>query len=480
MSLSEASRLATLALNWSMMYQGIPLSRLPLYPLTMTEVLRLHLLSSGALLSEAATKWRFQQRGGYASEDDPGLTLRIKNPHILKALAVHNVNQLPVGDKLKILNCLIDQLLTYADVRDVIEERLDKTRQLKLELRSLQSAEKRNEQEAGTAKAKIRREHKGEEILITKELEKITVESDKKRADLEYRIMEVSKSLSEHQTVYGTDRAYQKYVKIDSLPGFFVVNDEENPGTCVDKLIAQKPELIGLSTEDTVVHLKKLLEENYGSDKENDNGVKKGLKKLNGVKGLSKIETQSTRDLLMCTANNQPCPIHSQLNKPSWHFYHDKNDIQNLISSLNKRGYRESELRQALECDKPRLEKVVTDTHAMKLNPSLAIPEEDQPAPKKIPKALRYEDSNLGYPTEVAFTDVLNLVLIDSILEMEEKIFAGNLGGLKIKNRDIWRKNLNGQNFTDLDQTVVKREDNKPLLEKVKSEGEIFIFTSFV
>lgn len=470
MSLSEASHLATVALNWSMAYQGIPLSRLPLYPLTMTEVLRLHLLSSGALLSEAATKWRFQQRGGYTSEDDPGLTLRIKNPHILKALAVHNVNQLPMGDKLKILNCLIDQLLTYADVRDVIEERLDKTKQFKLELRSLQSAEKKNEQEAITAKAKIKREHKGDDNLITKELDKITIESDKKRADLDYRIREVTKSISEHQTVYGTDRAYQKYVKIDSLPGLFVANDEENPGTCVDKLITQKPELIGLSTEDTVVHLKTLLKENYGSDKENDNGIKK----LNGVK----FDTQSTRDLLMCTANNQPCPIHSQLNKPSWYFYHDKDDVQSLISSLNKRGYRESELRQALECDKHRLEKVITDTNSMKLNPGLGIPEKEQPTPKKIPKALRYEDSNLGYPTEVSFTDVLNLVLIDSILEMEEKIFAGNLGGLKVKSRESWRKNLNEQNFGELERTIVKREDNK-LLEKIKSEGKIFIIIYF-
>lgn len=132
MSLSDATHLATLASSWSVNFQGMSLSRLPLYPLTATEILRLHLLSSGARLNEAATKWRYQQRGGYMSEDDPGLQLRIKYPHILKALAIHNVNQLSIGDKLKILSCLIDQLLTYADVRDMVEEKLDKLRQVRL------------------------------------------------------------------------------------------------------------------------------------------------------------------------------------------------------------------------------------------------------------------------------------------------------------------------------------------------------------
>jgi hypothetical protein len=40
---------------------------------------------------------RYQQRGGYTSLDDPGLLLRIQQPHILRSLSVMNVCDLPLG-----------------------------------------------------------------------------------------------------------------------------------------------------------------------------------------------------------------------------------------------------------------------------------------------------------------------------------------------------------------------------------------------
>lgn len=70
--------------------------------------------------------FRFSERGGYTSEDDPGIELIIRYPHILKSLAFHSVVQLSICDKIRIITCLMNQLLTYADVRDLIEERLEK------------------------------------------------------------------------------------------------------------------------------------------------------------------------------------------------------------------------------------------------------------------------------------------------------------------------------------------------------------------
>lgn len=57
-SAKEAIRQATAAATWSTMYQNTPLNKLNLDHLTLTEVLRLHLLSSGALPSEKDVKWR--------------------------------------------------------------------------------------------------------------------------------------------------------------------------------------------------------------------------------------------------------------------------------------------------------------------------------------------------------------------------------------------------------------------------------------
>jgi hypothetical protein len=52
------------------------------------------------------------------------------------------------GDKLQIVTCLINQILTYATVRDVIDERADKVKQLRAEIRAHQIAELKKEREA--------------------------------------------------------------------------------------------------------------------------------------------------------------------------------------------------------------------------------------------------------------------------------------------------------------------------------------------
>lgn len=94
--------------------------------LTVSEILRLHLVSSGGKSSELRTRWRFQQRGGYCAADDPGVQLRQEDPHILHALAHSTVYELPIGDKMKIIKCLCHQIITYASIRDVLEEKASK------------------------------------------------------------------------------------------------------------------------------------------------------------------------------------------------------------------------------------------------------------------------------------------------------------------------------------------------------------------
>ena len=59
MTSSEAIKLATAAASWSQMYQGTPLSKLALDAATLTEILRLHLLSSGGRSGEMNSKWRY-------------------------------------------------------------------------------------------------------------------------------------------------------------------------------------------------------------------------------------------------------------------------------------------------------------------------------------------------------------------------------------------------------------------------------------
>lgn len=483
MSLSEASHLATLALGWSITFQGMPLNCLPIYPMTVSEILRLHLLSSGARVNEAAAKWRYQQRGGYTSEDDPGLTLRIRYPHILKALSIHNINQLSLGDKLKILKCLVDQLLTYADVRDAIEEKLEKLKQVKGDLRSLQISERKREQDFISTRLKIKKENKDNPEVRQTELDKLQQETDKKRTDFESKSAELIRETSKMQNVLGIDRLFRRYIKTNALPGLFVENDEQFPGTCLDRVVEQKTELINADHASTVKYVRKLLEENScnGSDKENE--TKNSPKKINGVRNSVKIENEieSARQLLTCTANSLPCPVHSTAGKPDWSFFYTPEELNNLISKLNKRGIRESELKQMLESDREPLENMLLEVNPTKLNTTLDVQVDESVTEKPLSKKVqnmyaKYEDSNLGYPSDVEFSDILHYTLIDNILEMEEKITAGCLGTLKVKDRQQWRENLQNRKYDLLDKTLVKKEDNSQL-EKIKAEGR-FIWTS--
>ena len=79
-------RSATKMARWCMQHQGQPIKNLHMDEYSLTEILRLHLESSGAYRSEKSLLWLFQQRGGYKLSDDPGLQFRMEEPQILEAL----------------------------------------------------------------------------------------------------------------------------------------------------------------------------------------------------------------------------------------------------------------------------------------------------------------------------------------------------------------------------------------------------------
>ena len=76
---------------------GASLRQLDLDSFTVTEILRLHFLGSGAEGSSNDAKYRWQQRGGYVGSDDAGLEFRRQQPEILEALASGNLFDMSAG-----------------------------------------------------------------------------------------------------------------------------------------------------------------------------------------------------------------------------------------------------------------------------------------------------------------------------------------------------------------------------------------------
>lgn len=111
--------------------------------------------------------------------------------------------QLPIADKLQILACLINQLLTYADIRDVVEERLEKIKQLKVDLKMAQTAERKKEQEYTTGKWKLLKEMKDKPEARNEAVEKLKKEADKRRAENAKKADKLLKAICDLQNVMG-------------------------------------------------------------------------------------------------------------------------------------------------------------------------------------------------------------------------------------------------------------------------------------
>ncbi|KAL1497561.1 hypothetical protein ABEB36_008502 [Hypothenemus hampei] len=461
-NIDQATRLATYASKWSVQYQGVSLRRLPLYQLTVSEVLRLHLLSSGAIIGDTGARWRYAQRGGYSNEDDPGLHMRLHEAHILKALGCYNVIQLSIKDKIKIITCLMEQILSYADVRDLVEENGEKLRTATAELRRLRGADKKKEMEYNLEK--LNKDGKNGA------LDKLEATHEKKHSEIRDQINKISKSIQEEQVLLGRDRTFRKYIKAVSVPGIFVNWEDELAGSCLDRITLQRPELVGANKEVLMTHVKNI----YDSELKNETSTNENDKiKINGeASHVDQSKKDQCAELLLCTADPRNCPVHANKQKEAWSFFYDQEQLEDLLSALNERGEREGKLKDNIQTQQKELLSLVAKTPVMSLNPSV---QKDGILLRvngiTTRKNERNDDANFGYPHDMSIDEVLENVMIENILEMEEKIHIGGLGTLKTKDREAWRNLLQNKDYEEFDKIeMLERTERKLKVKKQDSD----------
>merc|ERR1712013_621756 len=163
---------------------GLTLREIHLDQWSITEVLRLHLESSGAFMGHNLRNWRYQQRGGWALQDDPGFQFCMENPQILASLHEKSVFELGVIEKLKVMGAMMNQMLSFAGVRDKIDSRFENFFEAKQELRDATAEEN-----------KRLKELKQEELNRIKEerqkiMEERLKEAENKKNDKEKKLME--------------------------------------------------------------------------------------------------------------------------------------------------------------------------------------------------------------------------------------------------------------------------------------------------
>merc|ERR1719187_2629 len=608
---AAAIKSATEAATYSKRNLGLALREVHIDEMSVTEVLRLHLESSGAYRGNNLQNWRYQQRGGFRLNDDPGLQFRMEDPQILMALSKHSVYELSIDDKMKILICLMNQMLTYAGMRDEIDTRLENMIEAKTELREATFAENRrikedeavekqkkkeermkiieerlkaeeqirknreeklkadenkddkkeeeenkeNKEEGKEEKKEMKKDTLTPVALTERQKEAIQTQKEKderekqrqeevKRSEFYEKERRLQEAILDYQNkvavqCMGRDRAYRRYWSFDAIPGIFVEHDDDLVGDCLDEPTPFDP-TAGPIDEETATKRARILmqqdktdeapkekEEKAGSDKENDESKSKAPevsktysknnpvlsekviptgndvemeepatapkiieKVVNGVEedvGVDKKETIQT-PWGRCLAKSDTCPVHSSiLPRTHWAFFHTEEDLTNLISNLNGRGFRESELKENLILERETLEKRMKKCPGNLLSRTDEDLEEDREAAKEEIMRQRSEnevDGKMAMPIGTPIAQLVEITLRDQILELEEKIYFGSLGSLKVRERQKWQSALQTRGYemsadglswggndafrTPMESVVASREPSRPGTPDVK------------
>lgn len=138
----------------------------------------------------------------------------------------------------------------------------------------------------------------------------------------------------------------------------------------------------------------------------------------------------------MCTSNPTSCPVHATyIPRTKWSFFEKPEDVEQLLLSLNERGYRESALKNVLLQEKDRVVEGIQKCAVHRLDNTkpevVKVDSEIRKSTRQIRKEKEY-DINLYFPAGTPVQQIMQNTLIDMILETEEKIFVGGLGVLKV------------------------------------------------
>ena len=464
---------------WSQRTQATPLSKLAFDPYTCSEILRMHLLSSGGYTGNGVrASFRYCNRGGYSDGDDPLLEFRLNNYEILESLSLSPMYDLSPWKKLKIVSVLCLQLLSFASCRDYMEEVREKYKDLRQRIRKLQSSltekkkkgknldkkeEGRKEGEGDESKEKEdgKQEEKDEsnkeegpeknEDVTAKQSEETPPETKKeKRARVQE---EINKLTREQFTVsscirlqpLGSDRNHNQYWVFPSLPGLYIQqhNTETNDPTPINAPSGDpSTSLNNASPTDpgTTVCISGIepigntsLVNNAITNNDTSNGVVTLSNDVQILSDSGQVEderkelvddpttTTTTAGSISPSANKL---ISHLLPNSLWRTLSSQEELSSLLDALNPRGLREVALKETIQ----------------KLSPMFLPSLSNCPVTstcyvsQEVPSCPPLDSSSNEY---------LELYLREQVLDLEEKIWIGNLGSVRdTKDRTDWRDTI--------------------------------------
>ncbi|VDK43074.1 unnamed protein product [Anisakis simplex] len=427
---------------------GVSARHLPVDWMSISEVLRISLLSSGYFTGSGTHRYRLFSRGAVHFYEDDGFVFTHSNPEIMKTLEKASVFDLKPVERLALLKVLIHQLSTYHKFRRVTDDRIALLFEMKRELRKLQTWDMAQDKEA--REARVIREYEAEQIEENGEAARADLPERPKPSRESLLLSSYLRMVREGVGVRRDDKSVQ--VKEILLTGVAYAELGEAEIDEVrtlqkqfveakqDEIISQIYDLYlncgyclgrdrAFRTYWCVDHLPLILIENAScSDEVGPCEEATPLDKVNEqLKTDSESETELRVKLLACTRNEQ-CPVHNIHQRPRWQYVDSNESLDKLVSACNSRGYREGELLENLNYFRNRL-RLQLDLSA-----------------KKSCSGDLWRD--LMLTTDDPSTSANDFdwckEIVEMILDFEEKIEHGGIGHLAIDgiSREKWRNSL--------------------------------------
>ncbi|XP_040925176.1 bromodomain adjacent to zinc finger domain protein 1A isoform X2 [Betta splendens] len=460
---SALSAVASLAAAWPQLYQGSSLKQLDLDSCTLSEILRLHILSSGADCNHGNAKFRYQKQGGFTLMDDPCVELRLAEPALLKRLSCTAVYDLAPGEKLRILKALVGKLLTLASSRDLIEDCVEEQRSARQELREVRAEQHRREREEAAHRVRLRKEEKlREQEQRLKEKEEKLKEQEVKgslQANSESPVEQRFEDEEEHNF---TSSNRKKGARLSTAAdvnqkeqGRHQTIREPKPPSCPPTLTAEELE----KEQEKVRELQERIQKAaactcllpLGRDRmyrrywllpsasalfveEDGFGLTEDMllphPKAERDTAATKVDDEEVtkEEPAEGDVGSSPAPLHTcglPVNRPNqWSFYSSMEEVEQLIEALNPRGHRESSLKEALLQEREKLQQLLQSCDRNNPESSRSVPE-----------------------CTAAAETLMEVRLRDLLLDIEDRIHQGTLGTLKVMDRQLWRSALEAGNY---------------------------------
>jgi len=224
----------------------------------------------------------------------------------------------------------------------------------------------------------------------------IVNEEERTRLKKELRSEMLLQSSMSNLKPLGADRLHRKYWLFRSLSGLYVEGDSSKLPPSQIHSIASSP--------------------NGSTTNHEENPVEFTNSRLvsQPPKELQQKFAEGNKELQITSEEGTGC---------TWHCYINEDDFFALLDTLNPRGIREKSLKESLQVHK---DDILSTIHKC-------------PFVKDRTSKLSFQ----GYDGNLTAGEYLELCLREQILDLEEKIWSGGLGSIKVKqDRDEWRSHL--------------------------------------